>query len=140
MPEKIVHLWIQGEPVGKARARTVRTRGGGVHSYTPGRTVEWEDRVRLAYRQAYGGVVVFERTDAVKATLSFRKLRPKSWPKSKRFWTQKPDGDNLGKAVLDSLNYHAYADDSQVVKLDVEKLIVTDPAQVGALITLELVH
>jgi Holliday junction resolvase RusA-like endonuclease len=35
--------------------------------------------------------------------------------------TIKPDSDNLGKAILDSLNGIAYHDDSQVYSLQIEK-------------------
>ena len=41
--------------------------------------------------------------------------------------TKKPDLDNVAKIVLDSLNGIAYSDDSQIVKLNVEKHYSENP-------------
>lgn len=52
---------------------------------------------------------------------------PESWPKAKKAalahkpHTQKPDCDNIAKAVCDGLNRIAWADDSQVSGLSVSK-------------------
>ena len=42
---------VPGKPQGKGRPRF--TRSG--HTYTPDRTAAYEERVKLAYRQAGGG-------------------------------------------------------------------------------------
>ena len=36
--------------------------------------------------------------------------------------TKKPDIDNIVKVVLDAMNKFAFKDDTQIVKLEVEKL------------------
>ena len=41
--------------------------------------------------------------------------------------TQKPDADNIAKSVLDALNGLAYADDKQVVTLEVDKHYGEEP-------------
>lgn len=54
---------------------------------------------------------------------------PKSYSKKKKqemldgqlYPTKKPDIDNIAKCVLDALNKLAYRDDTQVVKLHMEK-------------------
>jgi len=60
------------------------------------------------------------RKGAVSITIVFDMPMPKSWTKKKKFeligmpHTQKPDIDNLTKAVLDGLNGVWFKDDSQV--------------------------
>ena len=63
---------------------------------------------------------------AIKMSIVFQFKKPKSWSKKKReaaFWhTQKPDADNLAKAVKDALNGLAYRDDSQICDMDLVKI------------------
>ena len=40
--------------------------------------------------------------------------------------TKKPDIDNIVKVVLDAMNKFAFRDDTQIVKLEVEKLYTSD--------------
>ena len=40
--------------------------------------------------------------------------------------TKKPDIDNIVKVVLDAMNKFAFKDDTQIVKLEVEKLYTSD--------------
>lgn len=111
---------VPGRPQGKGRPRF--TRSG--HTYTPGSTAEYEERVKLAYRQAGGGKLsgfVFVDILAVSTV-------PKSYTKAQkaaafdaRYVPKKPDCDNIAKIILDALNGLAYDDDAQVVKLSVKK-------------------
>jgi len=41
--------------------------------------------------------------------------------------TKKPDWDNIGKVIADSLNQIAYRDDAQIVSATVEKLYSLTP-------------
>ena len=41
--------------------------------------------------------------------------------------TKKPDWDNIGKIIADSLNGVAYRDDSQIVDAQVRKFFGTEP-------------
>jgi Holliday junction resolvase RusA-like endonuclease len=59
---------------------------------------------------------------------------PKSWSKAKRARALdgqeipgKPDLDNVAKGVLDAMNGVAYADDTQVVRLLVQKQYSLEP-------------
>lgn len=120
-------FWIPGKPQGKARARTV-AHGGFVHSYTPEKTVLYENLIKLCFEQAkpdgweplHGWVEM-----TIRAVFEV----PKSYSKKRRMWclegmekpTVKPDADNLCKTVCDALNGLAYHDDKQVVVLTVVK-------------------
>lgn len=63
---------------------------------------------------------------AIKMNILFQFKKPKSWTKKKKeaaFWhTQKPDADNLAKAVKDALNGVAYRDDSQICDMKLAKI------------------
>jgi Holliday junction resolvase RusA-like endonuclease len=99
-------------PVAKARPRV--TRKG---TFTPRRTelAQMEIRHWLHANKA----PKFE--GALSMGLVFHFLKPKSAPK-KRVWpTVKPDADNLTKMVCDSCNGILYKDDSQIVRLFIEK-------------------
>lgn len=111
---------VPGKPQGKARPRF--TRSG--HTYTPGSTAAYEERVKLAYKQAGAGKL----SGFVSADICAVFAVPKSYTKARRaaalnasFAPKKPDCDNIAKIILDALNGLAYDDDAQVVKLRVEK-------------------
>ena len=57
--------------------------------------------------------------------IEFFFIVPKSWPKKRKddakWHTNKPDIDNLQKAVKDALNGIAYRDDSQVCQVCARK-------------------
>ena len=115
---------VPGKPQGKARARTV-TQGGHVHSYTPSRTMEAERTIAWAYReQCHGPLMEGPLSLSVLAVFE----PPKSWPKKRREaametpHTQKPDWDNVGKLVSDSLEGVAYMNDSQIAGGSVRKV------------------
>lgn len=92
---------VPGNPIPKARARSAKG-----HHYTPRRTRDYENRVRMWSRNVprlKGDVKVictFYREDA-----------------------QPCDLDNLVKSILDPLNGRAFADDRQVVWLEAIKTI-----------------
>lgn len=111
---------VFGKPQGKGRPRF--TRSG--HTYTPGSTAEYEERVKLAYRQAGGGRLSGFVTADILAVFTV----PKSYTKAQkasafdmRYVPKKPDCDNIAKIILDALNGLAYDDDAQIVKLSVKK-------------------
>jgi Holliday junction resolvase RusA-like endonuclease len=118
----MVTFIIEGEPHGKGRHRTTRTG----HTYTPPKTVAYENKVKGCYMERTSGEVL---VGALKATIEAYYTIPKS--KSKKVKeqmrrnilrpTKKPDADNVSKAVLDALNGLAYKDDSSVVELSINK-------------------
>lgn len=131
-------LFIQGEPVPKARPRMMKTG----HVYTPRATETAELVIRARWREAHGS----EPTTApVKVCIIFTYRAPKSWPKWKRLQAEgnrlpkitKPDADNLVKTVLDALNGLAYKDDSQVYSVIARKCYTSRDEDAGTAILVE---
>lgn len=95
------------------------------HAYTPRKTREYEDAVRLIAQAAKIRAI----TGEISMTVYFYMPIPKSWSNAKKQRaeseeirpTTKPDLSNLVKAIEDALNGIAYKDDSQIVKLTAEK-------------------
>ena len=117
---------IPGKPQAKERPRM--TNG---HTYTPSRTKDYEELVRLYARKARVQCI---DTGPVKVTITWAKQVPQSWSKKRRatalagVWAvDRMDLDNVAKSVLDSLNRIAYTDDSQVAFLSVSRLYVEQP-------------
>ena len=114
-------LQIPGPPVAQPRHR-ISTRGGFAKTYLP------SDHPVHAFKQAIAlqaaGYVVFAGPVEVSIVAWFP--MPSSWTKKKRrehegrYHIQKPDADNVGKAVLDALSEH-WSDDCQVAILTVQK-------------------
>lgn len=110
---------VPGIPVGKGRPRFVRATG---RTYTPDRTVAFEDRVGF-YAVAAGAVVmegpvhleVWAYWPCPKS--KHRKRNPR--PEGPR--TSKPDADNVLKVVADALNGICYQDDSQITDATIRK-------------------
>ena len=118
----IVTFIIEGEPHGKGRHRTTRTG----HTYTPPKTVAYENKVKACYMERTLGEAL---QGPLKATIEAYHTIPKSKSKKTKEEmrknlirpTKKADADNIAKSVLDSLNGLAYKDDSSVVELIVSK-------------------
>jgi len=106
---------IPGEPAGKARARV--TRNG---TYTPEKTVLYENLVKIMYYQSKGNYIEGPINITIEA---FFKI-PDSYSKKKInqcllheiYPTKKPDFDNIEKIITDSINGKAYKDDSYIVE------------------------
>lgn len=123
---------IYGEPQGKGRPR-FSTYGGKVTTRTPDKTVLYENLVVTEYRSQSGkrfpdGAMLDVRIIAYYGI-------PKSASKKKRQAmldkkirpTKKPDFDNIGKVICDSLNGIAYHDDAQIVDSQVRKFYSDTP-------------
>ena len=119
---------IPGKPQGKARARTVHTKTGYSLSYTPEKTVLYENLIKTSYLEKYGSnerqegplevslVACFEPPKSISKKRRKEMLSGLEWP------TKKPDADNIIKVVLDALNGIAYRDDTQVVHVTLRKM------------------
>lgn len=119
---------VPGEPQGKARARTC-----GGHTYTPEKTVLYENLIKTEYARQCGNRKFSILSDGTAQPVAVRIEAvygiPKSYSKKKRERalngelapTKKPDADNIAKVVCDALNGVAYVDDTQVVDLRVFK-------------------
>lgn len=133
---------IPGEPCGKGRPRFANG-GSFTRTYTPQKTVNYENLVKLCFHEQGG------RKFPDDAMLDIRIFAyyeiPKSVSKKKRQLmldrkirpTKKPDFDNIGKIVCDSLNKIAYRDDAQIVDAMVRKFysdcprVVVKISQIG---------
>jgi Holliday junction resolvase RusA-like endonuclease len=129
-------LTIPGEPVAKGRPRVYRVNGL-TRTFTPERTVRYEQHVRncamlASFNPLVGPVrVCITANWACPASAARRKT-----PLLRQWRTKKPDADNVAKLICDALNGIAYADDSQVVLLDVRKIQAAqgEPASVEVFI------
>jgi len=125
---------VQGTPVGKGRPRFT-TANGYARSYTPQKTLNYENLVKTYYSLEVGQKKL---QGAIKAKITAYFPIPKSTPKKLRAemeltdvpHTKKPDGDNIIKAILDALNGIAYDDDSQVAIVEINKFYSTFPRAV----------
>lgn len=121
-----IQFTVPGRPKGKGRPRATMA-AGHARVYTPADTVNYENWVRLCYRQEHPGVMLAGPVSMVVAAYF---AVPKSYSKKKAAMcasgalkpTCKPDMDNIVKAVADALNGVAYRDDSCIVSLSVHKL------------------
>lgn len=121
---------ILGQPTAKGRPRM--TRNG--HTYTPQKTIEYENLVKIEYRRQCGNAKIGADTPVDVRVLAFYSI-PKSVSKKKRELMmsgkirpmKRPDTDNVLKSVLDSLNDIAYHDDAQVVDCQIRKFYSDSP-------------
>ena len=121
---------IEIEPVGKGRPRTMR-KGNRTVTVTPEKTRQFEKR--LAWLMA--GAVTLRQLERLKfkpgqpvgVSILAIHSRPQSmmgakWPDGLIWKHTRPDGDNIGKACLDSLEKAGILhDDAQVVWFEVGK-------------------
>lgn len=123
-----VKFFVPGPPQGKARPRVVRRKDGRSMTYTPDKTVKYEGLVQREYIAQSGGYRFGPDTPlSVLITAVFSV--PKSTSKKQKaemlsgiiFPTKKPDLDNIAKIICDALNGFAYADDSHIVNLMINK-------------------
>lgn len=128
-----VKFTVLGEPTGKGRPR-FRSAGNLVQTYTPDKTVSYENLIKTEYRRQCHDFK-FENTDQLDVRITAYYGIPKSKPKKTQKLMEehilrplkKPDADNVIKAVLDSLNNIAYHDDTQVVDLQIRRFYSRDP-------------
>ena len=135
MDEEIrqIKFSIAGQPFGKQRPKFSRA-GNYVKTYTPNETVSYENLVKLMYQQAAEGKLFSEDAMLDVRIIAYYEI-PKSISKKKRKAmlehkirpAKKPDWDNVGKIVCDSLNKVAYRDDSAVVDAQVRKFYSENP-------------
>lgn len=130
---KQIKFSIPGQPFGKQRPRVV-SRGTFSKAYTPKETVSYENLVKLMYSQAAKGKMFADGAMLDVRIIAYYDI-PKSTSKKKRKEmlehkirpAKKPDWDNIGKIVCDSLNLVAYHDDSAVVDAQVRKFYSENP-------------
>ena len=119
----MISFTVPGDPVAQPRPQ-ISTRGGFARAFVPRvhPIYVYRDAIQLAAKVAMAGQAPVE--GPVLVTVLFRFGRPKSHTKAARLddnHKQKPDLDNLCKAVLDALNGICWADDSQVCQIRASK-------------------
>lgn len=120
---------IQGNPIPKGRPRFRRTKTF-ITTYTPRKTLDFEDLVRKHSMEAMGKTDLIESPVCV--ILYFRLPVPQSYSKKRSeaclSGLEKPmnkrggDIDNLAKACLDAMNGIIYKDDCQITSLHCKKV------------------
>lgn len=112
---------IPGKPFAKQRPRFSRRNG---RAFTPAETISFERQVGIIASEHFREPI----TGPVRLKIAAVFEPPKSWSKKKtaehmnRSHTQKPDLDNVVKAVSDGLNRIAFADDSQIAACELVKV------------------
>ena len=116
------NLEINVRPIPKARPRLSKFA-----VYTPKKTADYENLISFEWKRRYKDLIL---KNAVKLDLLFCFKKAKSCKKD--YHTQRPDIDNLEKAILDGLNKTAFEDDCQVVEMkskkvfsDTDKILIT---------------
>lgn len=134
---------ILGDPMGKGRPK-FSSAGKFVRTYTPKETENYENKVVFFYKKATE--YYFDKNELEVNIVAYFKLNKEHYKKKginqagqdKLLGlinpTKKPDCDNIAKIILDSLNGIAYYDDSQVVRLNVEKRYAEQPKVVVTII------
>jgi crossover junction endodeoxyribonuclease RusA len=141
---------VSGDPMPQPRVRAfARKMGNGqavARVYTPGTAEAWKSAIAVAARPHIPQRPI---TGGVALSVLFRIERPKSHYGSgrnaevlrsaaPRFHAQKPDVDNLIKAVMDALSIIGiWEDDTQACRLIVEKRWATLAERPGATIDIE---
>jgi Holliday junction resolvase RusA-like endonuclease len=120
--KKSLHLLLDIEPYGAARARSTV---GGRH-YTPPKYRLWLDgAVKTIKSNVAGHIVEGSLSVDIIATLTIPKsrLKGKSALASGDWHTQKPDSDNIAKAILDAITKAGvWVDDCQIADLRIRKV------------------
>lgn len=130
----MIQFTVYGTPVGKGRPK-FSTFNGRAAAYTPQKTVNYENLVKLSVQQQQKGLKPFDKDVPLQADIIAYFPIPKSTSKKKReamlngemYHTKKPDADNITKCILDALNGIAYYDDSQIVYVRVKKNYSDEP-------------
>jgi Holliday junction resolvase RusA-like endonuclease len=136
----LLTVHIPGVPVPKARARVV-VRGGKARSYTPDSTAAYEEQVRRCARQVMHMLPPWIDCP-LRLDIDVWLPIPASWSADRRkaasghYHANRPDADNIAKAISDALNGIAYGDDGQIAELMIAKRYGPTPCAVVRLFSL----
>ncbi len=128
----MITFTVHGEPVGKGRPKFAR-RGSFVTAYTPEKTANYENLVKLYASQVMAGKELLECPVSVTMWInvgipaSFSKKKAEQAVKGELCPTKKPDIDNIVKGIFDALNDVVWKDDKQVCHLSVVKKYSATP-------------
>ncbi len=130
----MIQFTVYGTPVGKGRPK-FSTFNGYATAYTPAKTVNYENLVRLSVQQQQRGLKPFDKDVPLQADIiayfpipkSTSMKRKKMMLEGKIRPTKKVDIDNCMKIIFDALNKIAYYDDAQIVSTRCEKYYSDNP-------------
>lgn len=127
-----IKFTVHGDPKGQPRPRAF-SMGGKVRMYDPSTAEGWKAAIADAFLKAAKAGDWQKAQGAVSVTIELYFKRPKSHYRTGKnsgqlkepiaYWhTQKPDADNVAKAVLDALTMvNAWQDDALVCELNLTK-------------------
>lgn len=121
----IYEFEVPSKIIGKGRPRLNSYTG---QVYTPTRTKDYESLVEQYFLLKYPRYKTLEGRAKVTITAYFEVPKSASKVAKEQMLgntispTKKPDIDNIVKIVLDSMNKFAFKDDTQITKIEVEKL------------------
>jgi len=121
----IYEFEVPSKIIGKGRPRLNSYTG---QVYTPTRTKDYESLVEQYFLLKYPRYKTLEGRAKVTITAFFEVPKSASKVAKEQMLgntispTKKPDIDNIVKIVLDSMNKFAFKDDTQITKIEVEKL------------------
>ena len=115
-----VEFTVAGKPYGKKRPRVGYNQGlGRAVAFNPRENASYEETVAVMAARAVGD---YPLEGPVRLTVTAIFAIPASWSKKRRSAAfsaphiQKPDVDNITKAVADGCNRVAWGDDSQIAE------------------------
>ena len=125
----LLRVTVPGEPVAQGRGRAVNIPGVGIRVVDPAKSRNWKGTAQIHYLVALD--VAVRRAPAfpagvaldlhVVAVFTCPKSHHRKVPLPRRPKVGIPDAENIAKAVQDAGNGILWHDDSQVVRLTVEK-------------------
>lgn len=130
-------MTIPGEPISQPRQRH-GVVNGRVRNWTPSKhpVNDYKAAIRLAWQAT--GERLIDGPALVKIVAVFSRPQSMLWKRRampRAPHTKRPDCENVGKAVLDALTGVAYRDDSQVVHLEIAKVIASGDESPHTLLT-----
>ena len=127
-----IKFTVPGSCMGKQRPR-FSSRGKFVRAYTPAKTVNYENLVKMCYytenkfRNKLEGAIIAEVTAIYPIPNSVSNKKKQQMLTGEIQYTKKPDVDNIAKSLFDSLNDLAYKDDSYIIEMHIKKAYGDDP-------------
>lgn len=133
VPAMEVKFTVLGEPQGKGRPKFSR-RGNFVKTYTPDKTVLYENLICIEYQRQCSGQRFPDKEPLAMKITAYYTIPASASKKRQQFMeagrirpTKKPDMDNIIKVVADALNKVAYRDDTDIVRISLEKFYDRQP-------------
>lgn len=165
--DQMVVIVLEGDPRGKGRPRFMQ-RGAFTTVYTDKETLAYEELIQVEVLRHIGEQALIDRTCQIKrqtfiqaykdfggepifkgpvrVEMEIRHPIRASWTKAKKAAavaghiapTLKPDPDNVAKIWFDAFNGCMWEDDTQVIRMSVERTFSEDPSVLVRVIPLDL--